>query len=490
MGSVASQLWEKDPPEVKEGLENLKGWQREDLRIAFERFRALACLTVNISSFMQLLNFEERHKAEAVFNYFKPKKGRIDFLTVMGPMVVMSDQHLISRAAFLFSLYDFNGSGGVNRAELFIAIRTIFRGLSCFCSNVEDQNLEELEQVTLELFLRVDDDKSDVVLIGEFMTFVYRSRSYRFLVAPFPSKDGRVFEEQVHFAWTAPKLVKVAGKVEQSLEKKLKHRIRITPDEPETSCGVRSRRRLKRSRPWKDPNSMNKAHAWMAWKVFFHLAGEEHGKTRLIPKEDLRPAIGPQPGLMSVLHSVLGIQGDDEDPGTNPERPDDVLRILPNFSKLLGDENIRTRLDEICEEGVSFRAFCCLLWPSARESEIEVCVGWCNAFQAQKVLRELIANGEHGELDLDPHDINVLFEVIDANGDGQLSVEELCKIGHIGLTQARTFVDRWDEDNTGSLSKGDVMNIIFSIDAALKYQLKGLFAASQMRRPDEPVKAA
>merc|ERR1712217_742818 len=103
-------------------------------------------------------------------------------------MVLMSDQHYVSRGSMLFSMFDFNSSGSVNRAEFFIAVRSLLRGLSCFFK-LTPPTKEDMEKLTFEVFDKMDEDKSDLILLGESLTYIYRSKEFRMLTGLFVSRN-------------------------------------------------------------------------------------------------------------------------------------------------------------------------------------------------------------------------------------------------------------------------------------------------------------
>merc|ERR1712048_917033 len=77
-------------------------------------------------------------------------------------------------------------------------------------------------------------------------------------------------------------------------------------------------------------------------------------------------------------------------------------------------------------------------------------------------------------------DIEVLFQVMDVNHDGEIDVDELCFKGQIDVELARRLVKRWDEDGNGTLNKSELRSIIYEFDPSLKNKLKGIYASTQM----------
>merc|ERR1712232_1060432 len=187
------------------------------------------------------------------FNILAPTKGRIDFLSVIGPMVLIADMHYISKAALLFSIYDFNSSGSVNRAEFFIGVRTLFKGLARFFKGMAPLSMAAFERIVCTEFDKIDQDCSELILFGEAITFVYENNAFRMMTWPFQVKESRIYEEPIFFCDHNFALAAATEKAKEQLQRKLKYKIRLTPD-PADAYNMRRRPMgKKRIRPWKEP---------------------------------------------------------------------------------------------------------------------------------------------------------------------------------------------------------------------------------------------
>merc|ERR1719443_1931081 len=144
MGTAGSQVWANVTPVPKDAVKCLSGWTRSRLKESFELFKVNGSLTVTAGTFRRILKSPQ--VSQETFDIFRPKNGRIDFLTVFGPMVLMSDQHFISKVSFFFSIYDFNGNGGLNLAEFFISMRTMFKGIECLFDGATLPSAKMLEE--------------------------------------------------------------------------------------------------------------------------------------------------------------------------------------------------------------------------------------------------------------------------------------------------------------------------------------------------------
>merc|ERR1719327_1037390 len=111
----------------------------------------------------------------------------------------MSDQHFISKVSFFFSIYDFNGSGSINRPEFFISMKTMFSGLSRIFADANTPSMIQLEESTVEVFDNMDKDRSGHATLDEVLTWAYRSRPLQHVLSPFTSKSTEMFEEPISF---------------------------------------------------------------------------------------------------------------------------------------------------------------------------------------------------------------------------------------------------------------------------------------------------
>merc|ERR1711971_560491 len=151
-------------------------------------------------------------------------------------------------------------------------------------------------------------------------------------------------------------------------------------------------------------------------------------------------------------------------------------------------------LEEHRGEGVTLRALFCWCCPSVREAEIEDGMRWCKAYRAHDVLEELLkyqsspmvdprfhhnSKPEDMNLEVDEDDIDALFEALDMDGDGDLSMAELCRGGKLELEEGRRLIELWDRDKTGNLSKADVTAIVFQMHSSVRQTMKAVFADSR-----------
>jgi len=176
----------------------------------------------------------------------------------------------------------------------------------------------------------------------------------------------------------------------------------------------------------------------------------------------------------------------------NPDFEDDgsLGRVMSSMQKKLSDGHLAGRLDNLKEQAISLRSFCCLVWPELPAREIEAALSWSRLFRAQEVLNDLLQrkqgsmkNGSYEkntavQLDVDQEDVDALFTAIDIDGDGVLSLGELVHEAGMSESEARKLMALWDRDRDGTLNEQDIKGIVYGMDAMVRRSLKGLLAAS------------
>lgn len=529
MGGIVDRFWAADgSTKVAHGcLTHLQSWSREDLRHSFENFRSAGGHAVNCRQLGQILRISNFHLTKDIFDLLlgpeHTDRGLLDFWSVIGPMVVMSGQHYISRVSFLFSIFDMDGDGCLNESEIILAVRSVFFGLARFFPKASLPDVRRLEHLAQEMFQRFDADGSGLVSIGEIVNYAYRSEGLLRLCEPFPSREKQVHEEPVHFiASSASRGHKAHGRLgEPSLS--LRRDLRLAPDpsppqsQGSASSGARSRHYDK---PWQraaNRDGLTKAHAWVAWICFRLFADKEN--PRIIHATELMNLVSR--GRVKVFPMINAAVEESRDLAENIASEHDELgadRLVVSVSQAMLAKDFAERLERLSGPGtsgeagegglVSMRSFLCLLWPKASDGAIECCVRWCQSFHAHQVLASLLrqkrasmrqsrfyrnsiedpmamqraASGRQPVAVVDSlsrEDLQVLFEALDFDGNGKLSARELCTRGGLSTRDAQKLLRIWDQDADGELTSKELSSVVQAVDPALKQQVKGMFAATK-----------
>jgi len=508
MGEFVSKFWQGGVTEAQAPLKTLQGWQREDLVKVFRKFKLIGTLTVDFPTFHALLGFQTEKSAQAAFDAFSPNKGRVDFCMVIGPMVAMSTQQLISRFSLLFSMYDFDGDGTMNHAELFIALRTLMLGFGHYFKKTAVPKASEVEKATLDTFQKLDPDGTDRVLLDDLLTFVYQDPRVMKLATPFPSSDVRIYEEIIKFNDRSQAIDDFTGNLEGQLKGKLSDRLKTTPDplganRPRASIAPKPKTRTKTL-----TKIITQPIAWVMWKTFSTLAKapsknspatevvEDAATLKTIPRPELRKLLveickaGPArmaTKLAKIIQEAAGRGGDGTEqlPQFDELDPRDkesfnLGTVSLKLQRQLATEDIVSRLDVHGDDvDVSLREFCCLTWPTVPASDIDFGIVWCKRFRAQYLLEHMLKQ-DLKEGDMDGHDVQALFQVMDANNDGSITVEEIVKVGCLSLDEATRLVSQFDSDKNKSLSKKEIHSVVRAMNDSLKDQFKAAYCGNEL----------
>jgi len=516
MGGTVDRFWAHEgSTEVGHGsLTQLQGWTRQDLRCTFEVFTSMGGHAVNCRQFGQIIRSSHFSHSKEIFDYLigpdHVERGLLDFWSVIGPMVIMSGQHYISRVTFLFSIYDMDGDGSLNLSEVVIAVRSVFKGLAHFFPKASLPDGRRLEQVAEEMFQRFDKNSSGNVTIEEMVNYAYRSEGLLRLCEPFPAHEKHIYEEPVHFHSSKP-----SSKVPTKTGASKPSRPRMDASRGHGfHASAASTSRSTYDKPWLrgDHDGLTKAHAWVAWISFRTLATK--ASPHLIDGRELGQLISRgRPRVFPLIYAAV-----EESKGAADrfDRTDELYasRIVMSVSQALLAKDILERLQQMLETPEVAEAsppghfplskFLHLLWPRAAETALQSCLRWCHVFHAHQVLVQLLkekraslrqsrlyrgslalaeAESSSGRRPvallehLDRTDLKILFEALDIDGNGKLSARELCIQGGLTAKEAQRLLRIWDQDTDGELTQSELSGVVQAMDSALKQQVKGMFAA-------------
>lgn len=454
------------------------------------KFRSENAHLVNLCIFMRVLRLNDRKDAEPAFDAFKNSKERVEWLSVIAIMILMSNQKFISKVTFLFSLADFNGNREVNCAELCIGLRYLMLGISHAFPHIKVPPKNEVEKDTIEVFSKIDGDKSAYVTLEEIVSFAYMSTPLRRFFAPFPAEDQRIFEELIIFNQESGCQRHESVKRLGEQEKKMINSLRLTPDVAQKKQGRRSEMRAKRERPWCENTMVTKPFSFLVYRLFAHLIDES---ANWISNETLLNLTHSNKVLKEIVDGAVKHSAEQgvEDPG-HPLRT--VASSLE--SRITGAEFARSVQHH--GDHISLRALFCLLCPGVKEAEIQDGMKWCHGYRAHDVLEELLKHKtgamsldrdssfddrpdeERVHIEVDEEDIDALLEAIDLDKNGNISLEDLVKGGNLQPEEARRLVRLWDREKTGELSKGDLLAIVHEMHSSVRQNMKALFANSKL----------
>lgn len=491
--------------QISASLTHLKGWSRQDLVEAIYELRRSPRFTVSVMAFTKALSWPSRHQAENAFAQLRPKDGRLDMLQLIGPMAIMADEHFVTRASLLFSIFDFNSSGAVGRAEVIIALRSIMSGFARLSRHFVMPTPAEIEGIASHLFSEIDTEQVGIILLGEFLSYTYRSREFRTFCSPFPSAKVSVMEEQVYFSgrrWsdtsrgmagassqpTSP--TKGERLTTRFLETfKLRSRLTLAPETVDSTESEDVLRRIKpqgrsRRRPWAVPLAITRSHAWLLHRVFHSLSID--GRT--VSTKDLLALLGDHGRLKEVVHSAVSSAPPDV------AQPPDALRVARHFYGHLAAESPVECAQSLLAAHVShlsIRAFCHVVWPQLPEVEIERCMNWCRHAKSLAALQLMDRAAHEGShiIFFDLEDLWEIVEIMDGH-DVKPSIEELCEQGVLDKGLLTKVSQRFEGDSRVLVSKPQYHAFFRQLHEAMILQHRACFGSTTSPRCASPRSAS
>merc|ERR1719456_1897304 len=94
-------------------------------------------------------------------------------------------------------------------------------------------------------------------------------------------------------------------------------------------------------------------------------------------------------------------------------------------------------------------------------------------WRAHDVLKEFMSTGNTQRLSFE--DVRLIFQAMDTDGNGALSLEELMVGGELDEATARQLMKRLDEDESGTVTVDELQGILRSIDTQLLSDFKDCF---------------
>lgn len=198
--------------------------------------------------------------------------------------------------------------------------------------------------------------------------------------------------------------------------------------------------------------------------VFWQLLTSEAILAGSVDRNSLLEALKPSSNTyISAMHSLMGndIGGIEESRLLNRLSSDEVTsRIRKNPDKVSLDMLIRA------------------VWPRIKEQDFVTVQRLMRKFSAQlglsKVFKAVVDNER---VDLQPEELKFLFNEIDVDHDGFISVKEMVKVGNLEKAQALALseaLDRTCED--GLISLEELMSVFTKTDCTVSQSLKAIFA--------------
>lgn len=512
MGRVSSKIWSKGmlggfgKPSIQKALAPLVAWKRDDLEKTYRILVYRNCKAMCRKTFGEVMNIPSRELSEAAWQALGPKKGKVDSFSLFSAMVAVSNQSFISRVTFLFSIFDLDGNGEINRSEFFLALRSLFVGLCLFFENSVMPSELELEAVTKQVFDQIDYDHSGAIRIGELLAFAYRSPELQVLLdcSPEETTDNRVCEDGIPF------LEEAVGSSSLLLDEPIvgKETVRRNNGFGPKSCSQSPGRRnsdgstvtprgfLRKPngkvvhRPWRPPEGLTKSQAWLLWRCYDMIGhhGQVQGSDLQVVLHDPQRVRGIIADAYDSAHKVnssgVGTLSSAIITG-NKDAAHEASSLSIMLHRHLVEKDSKFCLKQLASSAsVSLRGFLCVMLPYFSPADIEFCINWCRSFAALDLVHTILAD----DSDREQHNLQefgILLQVLDLGqtGDGQeLSEDVLTRNGVLTSEQAKRFMSFFDKEANGQMNIQHARQSLLHMDTGLQIEFKSAFSARKSLR--------
>ena len=121
-----------------------------------------------------LLKIEEK-EAQAIFRevFDTDRNNLVDAFEIIGCLAMLSKMSIKEKVNFIYSLYDFNGSGDITMDEMTILMRTLVTGCAKMDKKISPPSTEEVERLTVKAFATADKDSDGEISKYEFDAFCF-----------------------------------------------------------------------------------------------------------------------------------------------------------------------------------------------------------------------------------------------------------------------------------------------------------------------------
>jgi len=266
--------------------------------------------------------------------------------------------------------------------------------------------------------------------------------------------------------------------------------LRLTPDAARSggrdSVDRKNHARNARDRPWRTNSVVTKEYSWLLYKLYSEL---QDAASHTIPSQVLLVTVENHIEFKKRMHRLAEDANSHMDEiglATSASLGITVIKITQHLT----DKHFVSELQHHAGDAISLRALFCLCCPSVKEAEVDDGMRWCKMYRAHDVLEELLryksspmvdasfdgCPQETLDLNVDEQDIRELFDAIDMDHTGQISMENLCKGGKLDADEAQRLVALWDRERTGQLSRSDLLAVVHQVHSSVRQQMKAMFA--------------
>lgn len=194
---------------------------------------------------------------------------------------------------------------------------------------------------------------------------------------------------------------------------------------------------------------------------FWQLLQPETVPGGTVPRDEVLEALSPGSYYISEAEKMLIAGGSDGK---------DVLYRLSSVA-------VTSRVER-CPEMVTQDDLIRAVWPKLNANGFETVQRLMRKFLAQRGMMNLfqaVSENDKGKCDLS--NVRFLFQEIDVNNDGCISIQEMVKLGNLEKDQALTLSEALDTtQEDGQISLEELSKFLVKIDGRFEDSMKALFA--------------
>ncbi|GMI46662.1 hypothetical protein TrCOL_g1613 [Triparma columacea] len=129
---------------------------------------------LGVKQFAMLLELDE-NDAKSIFRevFDTDRNSLVDSFEIISCLAMLSMMSIKEKVDFIYSLYDFNGSGDITMDEMTILMRTLVTGCAKMDKKISPPSTEEVERLTVKAFNTADKDADGEISKYEFDEFCF-----------------------------------------------------------------------------------------------------------------------------------------------------------------------------------------------------------------------------------------------------------------------------------------------------------------------------
>ena len=225
------------------------------------------------------------------------------------------------------------------------------------------------------------------------------------------------------------------------------------------------------------PHHVTREAAYVLY-LFWQLAGgakqftEVHGISRAVLVEAVEPR---SIAILALRKRIKRLDG---------EMKDLVSRVEEKMLMRITSKDVLHKVHAMGEE-ISKEQFVPIVFPGIKKFDLKFVLGCFQRFWAQEGLSCILSVAAEQKKDpkskpkveIPVADLKHVFDVLDDDDDGTLSIREMVQQGALEVKDALYLSEVLDKGQDGEVSLSELMNLVTGTGGEVSETLKGLFAA-------------